>query len=191
MKTLTGKCIKKKYFSNKIIIEEKDGTQHQLKTNKYIMETLSYAFYKDKVASFAIDDKGKAFFMLPQSSGFFIKSDLEKSLRSQKNKELISCGIPSVALAMLGSLLVFCGVIASIVAYPQTGIFALNTILACSIMSLPAFYMSKKIMDKFFNIRKILKHDHLLSKMTNHLNNYNTITLNEPVDIKEKEIIKQ
>lgn len=189
MYTITGEYIKSKLFSKKIIIRDENGIDHEVKATKYIMETLSCAFLKGKIVSFAIDDKNKAFYMLPQSSTYLIKGDLEKSLKSKKNKELISSGISSVFMASIGSLMFFSGIIGSIVASSQAEHLVLNSFFACSLISLPAFYMSKKMMERYFNLRKILKNNYLLSKMTNHLNNYKKIILDSKVNLKES--IKQ
>lgn len=185
MYTITGEYIKSKLFSKKITIRDEKGIDHEVKATRYIIETLSCAFLKGKVVSFAIDDKGKAFYMLPQSSTYLIKSELENNLKSKKNKELISSGITSIFMASIGSLMFFSGIIGSIVASSQSGHLVLNSFFACSLISLPAFYMSIKTLDKYFNFKKILKHNYLLSKMTNHLNNYNTITLDNKVNLKE------
>lgn len=185
MNTITGEYVKSKLFSNKITIRDDNGIEHEVKATRYIIETLSYSFFKGKVISFAIDDKGKAFYMLPKTSTYFITGDLEKSLRIKKNKELLSSVFNSIFMASIGSLLFLSGIVGSIVASSHAGHLVLNSFLACSLISLPAFYMSKKTLERYFNLRKILKNNHLLSKMTNHLNNYKNITLGSKVNVKE------
>ena len=184
MKTITGKYIKKKPFSNTVILEDIEGKRHEIKTDKYISETLSYFFEEKKVISLALDEKNKAFFMLPASNKFYIASEIEANLKKQCNKELLFNGIPALFMGCLGMLLISTGIIAGISSHNQPIDNIFKLIISCVIISFPAFYMSKKILERFFNIRKIIKNNHLLNKMTNNLNNYKNIILKNK--IKEK-----